>query len=140
MFKKNPLNLIIAAFIFLLIGLYGLYDGLMTSYTERHLYIDLGLLLGIPVFWGLLKHRKGWRTLALFFISVEMIFSALGFIPAVLIIFNRELIPFNLFGISSKTMSFPVAFFTLLAIFLIALWQYKVLSSKKIKQLFISEK
>ncbi len=139
MFKKNPLSLISVAFIFLLIGLYGLYDGLMTLYTERYLEINL-LILGIPVFWGLLKHYKGWRTLALFFISVEMIFSALGFIPAVLIIFNRELIPFNLFGISSKTMSFPVAFFTLLAFFLIALWQYKVLTSKKIKQMFISEK
>ena len=86
MFKKNPLNLIIVAFIFLLIGLYGLYDALVTSFTERHLYIDLGLLLGIPVFWGLLKHRKGWRTLALFFIWVEMIGSAVGFIPVVLII------------------------------------------------------
>lgn len=136
MFKQNPLSLIIVAFIFLVIGLGGLHGMLETLYNERFLGINVGIL-GIPVCYGLLKHRQGWRTLAFFFVWIQLLgpLIAMG-----ILIFNREMTVFKLFGISSQTMSFPMALITLVAIFLLALWQYKVLTSEKIKALFIAEK
>jgi len=133
MFKQNPLRLIIVAFIFLIIGLEGLFEGITTLYNEHHISI-VPQILGIPVFWGLLKHRKGWRTLALFFIWIETVGSLFAM---VIIIFGMNV---RFFGISSLKMSFPLALVPCVAIFLVALWQYKVLTSKKIKKMFIPEK
>jgi len=129
MFKKNPLSLIIVAFIFLVIGLVGLFYQIETFYNEG-LVIDLNIMmLGIPVFWGLLKHRKGWRTLALIFIWIEMV--------SPLIVLGDKI-----FGMKIQLLriSFPLVLVPYMAISLIGLWQYKVLTSKKIRQMFIPEK
>ena len=129
MFKKNPLSLIIVAFIFLLIGLAGLFKQIGTFYNEGFVIaFNIGML-GIPVFWGLLKHRKGWRTLALFFIWIEMVspLIVLGNI-----IFGWDI---QLLGIS-----FPLVLVPYVAISLVGLWQYKVLTSKEIKAMFFPEK
>ena len=128
MFKQNPLSLIIVAFIFLLIGLKGLFETIATSYSEGHFWLE-PMILGIPVFWGLLKHRKGWRTLALFFIWIEMVspLLVLG-----IIIFGWDILPFEI--------SFPLVLVPYVAISLVGLWQYKVLTSKKIKKMFLPEK
>ena len=129
MFKKNPLSLIIVAFIFLLIGLAGLFKQIETFYNEGFVIaFNIGML-GIPVFWGLLKHYKGWRTLALFFIWIEMVspLIVLGNI-----IFGWDI---QLLGIS-----FPLVLVPYVAISLVGLWQYKVLTSKKIKAMFFPEK
>ena len=129
MFKQNPLSLIIVAFIFLLIGLAGLFEQIETFYNEGFVIaFNIGML-GIPVFWGLLKHRKGWRTLALFFIWIEMVspLLVLG-----IIIFGWDILPFEI--------SFPLVLVPYVAISLVGLWQYKVLTSKKIKKMFLPEK
>jgi len=133
MFKQNPLSLIIVAFIFLLIGLRGLFGQIEKFYNEGFvLYFSLEML-GIPVFWGLLKHRKGWRTLALFFIWGEMV------APWIAMVVRISGMNIRILWSLSKTMSFPLALVACFAIFLVALWQYKVLTSKKIKQMFIPE-
>ncbi len=132
MFKQNPLSLIIVAFIFLLSGLKGLFDMIAMLYSEGLFALE-PMILGIPVFWGLLKHRKGWRTLALFFIWGEMV------APWIAMVVRISGMNVRIFGISSLTMSLPLALVSCFAIFLVALWQYKVLTSKKIKQMFIPE-
>ena len=136
MIKDNPLSLRIVAFIFLVIGIGGLYGILESLLKERFLEINIGVL-GLPVCYGLLKHRQVWRTLAFIFIWIEIIGSliAMG-----ILIFNREVTVFKLFGVSSQTMSFPIALVTLGALLLLALWQNKVLTSKNIKEMFISDK
>ncbi len=134
-FKQNPLSLIIVAFIFLGIGVETLFEMLMSFYNKEPSINPLPL--GILVFFGLLMHKNGWRTCALIFIWFVMIVIPPLFI---LNIINREFIRFNVFGVSSQTMSLPVVLFTLLAFFLIVFWFYKVLTSKKIRQMFIPEK
>lgn len=129
MFKQNPLSLIIVSFLFLVIGLVGLFYQIETFYKEG-LVIELNIMmLGIPVFWGLLKHRKGWRTLALIFIWIEMV--------SPLIVLGDKI-----FGMKIQLLriSFPLVLVPYVAISLIGLWQYKVLTSKKIRQMFFPEK
>ena len=134
MFKQNPTSLIIVAFIFLVIGLYGLFEQIKTFYNEGF-NLGLGWLLAILVFWGLLKHRKGWRTLALVFIWIEMLQPL--FRVGDFILGRRDL---RLFGNSSLEMSFPLILVPAVAISLLGFWQYKVLTSKKIKAMFFPEK
>jgi hypothetical protein len=69
--KNNPLNLRIIAFIFLIAGLVSL-GGTLVSLYNHPFTINPGIL-GILICYGLLKHRQGWKTCALFFIWIEMI-------------------------------------------------------------------
>jgi len=142
MFKDNPLSLIVVAFIFLLIGVrtcIGIFEALYNKPDiNEFVYYCLNHIpemLGILVFWGLLKHIRAWRIVALIFIWVEMLWPLFAGIW----LFTKEE-PISIFGISSQMMSFPLFLITLVAIFLLALWQYTVLTNVKIKKLFSVEK
>ncbi len=133
--KNNPLDLNLVAFIFLLIGLASLVDILITLY--KHPFTVHPGILGIPVCYGLLKHRQGWKSCALFFVWIEMIASAgglLGFLVA-LVVEGDLAVKYHSTAVP-KALAAPLAFILTATVFLLALWQYKVLTSAKIKEMF----
>ncbi len=133
--KNNPLNLRLVAFIFLLIGLASLVQTLVTLY--KHPFTINPGILGIPICYGLLKHRQGWKTCALFFIWIEMMAGVFGLVALlVALVVGGNLVAQYHSSVLPKAMAAPLAFILTVAVFLLALWQYKVLTSPKIKELF----
>ena len=133
--KNNPLDLKLVASIFLLIGLASLVHTLATLY-ELPVMINPSIL-GIWVCYGLLKHRQGWKTCALFFIWIEMI-APVFFLIAMLValVIGGDFAVKYHSATLPKAIAAPLAFILAAAAFLLALWQYKVLASARIKEMF----
>jgi hypothetical protein len=95
-------------------------------------YLTTGVL-GIPIYFGLLRHSAGWRALAL-------VFTWLGFIviPLVALVSLFGTVPayFDIFG--SHVAQIPAWWVAVAAIpfFCLNLWMYRVLVNPQVRALF----
>ncbi|MFX0135815.1 MAG: hypothetical protein ACFFDN_19385, partial [Candidatus Hodarchaeota archaeon] len=121
--KSSPLSLQVIAFFFILIGILAAIDIFKTFINMQidkiHIRLNFSVL-GIFIGPGLLKHSRGWRICALIFIWIALI----G-IPIMSVFLLLKALPLGF-------TPFLIPFF----IFLIALWEYHVLTSPDILKLF----
>src|SRR5690606_32982297 len=99
------------------------------------IYLDFDVL-GIPTFFGLRRLSAGWRTFALVCLWIQLIACPVFFLLG---IFWKSPTAFEIFG--QKVASVPHIWVSILSIpmFLLALWQYRVLTRDDIRTLFISD-
>ncbi|MFK7959061.1 MAG: hypothetical protein AB8G96_00925 [Phycisphaerales bacterium] len=127
----RPLSLTIVAWLFLLDG-FGSVLGMIHGLANQRVWLSLGLL-GIPVGFGLMRYRSGWRTCALALLWLEFLA-----IPVFLIVLasqnGRPYVQF--WGYRQELDSTAPLYFMLPLVFLFALWQYRVLTRPDIRRRF----
>lgn len=126
-----PRALRIVAVLHLLSGIVSAV-GTVLLLLQSHVYLDLGVL-GIPIYYGLLRLSSGWRTCALVWLWLSMLTM-----PVVVLIawLTNEPAPLRIFGLQLSALS-PFSLTVLsIPMFLLALWQYRVLTRPDIRALF----
>ena len=125
-----PISLKIIAALFFISGVSTLINMI---YLLFHHHINFNFsVLGIFVGWGLIKLKSGWRICALLFTWFALIGTP---IAAAMVLGAAGPIPIAIAGMPSSTARFW-ALLILGIIFAFAIWQYRVLTSAKIKALF----
>ena len=129
--KKAPTALIVIAVLFIISGIYHVFD-VMVLFTHSKLSLSSGVL-GIFVGPGLLRFRPGWRICALVFTWFGLIFTP---VFAVLALNGGRSVPVvyfdHTFGFMPQGLSLLVAFIY----FLFFIWQYRVLTNEDVVRLF----
>ena len=99
---------------------------------NNHININFGVL-GLFIGPGLLRLSRGWRTCALVFLWIAIIGA-----PFIAIIFIAHSGPLNftLFGQKVGHASKEIGLAIAAIVFVIALWQYRVLTRPDIRPLF----
>jgi hypothetical protein len=122
------------AAIFLVTGLVSVWD-VIAHYNGA---IRLSMtLLGIPIFFGLRRLSKGWRTCALAIIWVAMLFTV---VMLVFTFFVKAAGEVSVFGVKLGNLSTVETVLFCLALFLFYFWQYRVLTSDRVRALFYRER
>ena len=108
--------------------------GMLVQIVQARLLLDFNAL-GIPIYYGLLQLKTPWRTCALVFLWLEMIAAPVWFVFG---LSARDPAPFQVFGIPAGDVS--PAWICVLAVpsFVLAVWQYRVLTRPEIRALFVS--
>jgi len=128
---RLPIQLKIVSWIFILGGISAAIE-IFIDATKGHMNLNFGVL-GIFVGIGLLHLKRGWRTLALVFLLMALIFTP---IVGVLAISRPGNLDFQLFGQKIAAIS-PFLFFLLLAgFFALTLWQFRVLVCRDVSAIF----
>lgn len=107
--------------------------GIVIGLTKNHVNLDLNVL-GIPMYYGLLRWSSGWRTCALVFCWAGMLLTPVAFLMGL----NAEAPAFlKVFGV--QVASLPAIWLSALSIafFLLNLWQYRVLTRPDIRAAFL---
>jgi hypothetical protein len=129
---KNPISLRIVAVLFVLAGIFAVIEVIVSL-----MYSHISLNLSVLCLWigpGLLRHDRTWRTWALVFLWIGLIFIPLFCMIAL----GRDTVDFKLFGIPAGQIPAAYGIVGAIAIFLLTLWQYRVLTRPDIRQLFVS--
>ena len=129
--RSIPTSLKVVAVLFVLSGLSSLIE-VMISLAHGHLSINFGVL-GLLIGPGLLRLSRGWRTWALVLTWLAIILAP---IAAIAFLAVQGPIEFLLFG--QQVGDAPTALGVGLAalVFLVALWQYRVLTRPDVRALF----
>ena len=129
--QQIPLSLKVVALLFILGGITDVIE-MFVAITQGNLKITLGFL-GIFIGMGLLSLRPGWRTCALVFTWFAMIV-----IPIFAVIVMASPGPLNFSVLGQKVGHSPKELGLLVAIimFLVSLWQYRVLIRHDVRKLF----
>ena len=106
--------------------------GMLVQLTYGHINIDFGVL-GIPMYFGLMRLDSGWRTCALVFVWMSIVAA-----PFVFFIGLSAEVPayFQAFGVSLATVSPVWLSVTTVPFFLLSLWEYRVLTRRDVRSLF----
>ena len=128
--RDNPMALRIVAGLFVLQGLLTAVDVILKS-CRGHLDLNL-MLLCLWIGPGLLRHSPTWRKWALAFLWLGFFSSAVLFLMA---LFHSPVDMKILGQVARPIPMFPVLLFSC-AMFLLVLWQYRVLIRPDVKQLF----
>ena len=105
---------------------------LVLALSRGHLSVNLGVFYILAAI-GLFRLSRGWRTFVLFTLWFAFILIPVGMF---LVLGAGGPITFNLFGASVGMIKPPVACFFLFLVFLLCLWQYRVLTRPDIRGLF----
>ncbi len=91
-------------------------------------------LLGIPIFFGLLKLRNGWRVCAMVLLLIGMVAC-----PILFILGLSGAVPahFTFFGAVVSGIPGWVVSVGTIPLFLLVLWQYRVLIRPDVRRLFV---
>jgi hypothetical protein len=108
--------------------------GTLWQLTQHRVILDFGVL-GIPICFGLMGLRAGWRTCALTFLWIDFI---LGGIVFTLGFVTPGPVSFGVFGARPTTVSPVWLCIVVVPMFALALWQYRVLTRPDIRALFAS--
>lgn len=127
-----PTALRIVAVIHLLIGLFSVAE-VLVQLTQRHLNFNFGVL-GIPIYFGLMRLSAGWRTCALVFNWLGMLLALLVFIVGIVVEDPAE---FAVWGVPVASVSSLWLSVVSVAWFILCLWQFRVLTRLDIIELFI---
>ena len=93
-------------------------------------------VLGIPAFFGLRKLSRGWRTYALFMLWVVFIVAP---IVVIFCVGSTLLVRYKVFEVPEPNDLPSVwTYVVAAAAFLLALWQYRILTRPDIRGLFIA--
>lgn len=132
--KEIPQSLRLVASVQLILGIMCALKTLVLLF-DGTISFQAGIL-GIPIYFGLLNLRNGWRVCAIFLVLFGLISLPILFIlgvtqegPA-----NVEVVGINIAQAPSWVVSLETIPF-----FLLALWQYRVLARPDIRQLFLTE-
>lgn len=129
--QPAPLSLKIVAALFILGGISSIVD-VITSLTQGNLNLNLGVL-GLLVGIGLLRFSRGWRTCALVFLWIALIGLPL---VALVFLFLAGAVNYTIFwqnmGGGSRWLGVALA----AVLFVVVLWQYRVLTRPDIRNLF----
>jgi hypothetical protein len=128
---RIPGSLKVVAALFILGGVSAAIE-VVVSLMNNRISINLGVL-GIFIGPGLLRLSRGWRTCALVFLWIALIAIP---IFTILMIGHSGPLDFKILG--QKVGYAPKELGILMAVllFLLALWQYPVLTSQRVRRLF----
>jgi sterol desaturase/sphingolipid hydroxylase (fatty acid hydroxylase superfamily) len=130
----NPTPLRIVAGMFIFSGICIAAD-IVISLFHGNVNINLGIL-SLWIGPGLLKHNRGWRDWALIFLWFGIIGApVLLFIACV---YDMDSTQTKILGIQIGNIPNALIFVYIAAIFLLDIWQYRVLTRPDIKALFKS--
>ena len=129
--KQAPRALSIVVALFIISGLFAALE-VLVSLTRGRINLNFGVL-GIFIGLGLLRFRRGWRTCALLFTWIALVFVP---VFALLVLGGAHPIRVKLFGQRVGSTSPGTALFIAVAAFAVALWQYRVLTRRDVVQLF----
>ncbi len=127
-----PTCLKVVAYLFIICGVLAVIE-IIVSLMNNHININLGVL-GIFIGFGLLKFKAGWRTFALVWIWLALIFVP---IFAVLCIVDPSKLHYRIMGQNVGRAPVPVALAFTAIFFCLALWQYRVLTRPDIRERFL---
>ncbi|MBK7643764.1 MAG: hypothetical protein IPJ19_12085 [Planctomycetes bacterium] len=113
-----PKDLRLVAWIQLLCGLCSVVTVAFQAAHNRY-FLDFSVL-GVPIYFGLMSKSNAWRTCTIVMLQLELVL-----LPCVFLV--------GLAGIPTGHVSAPVL---ALPIFLLVLWQYRVLMRAEIRALF----
>jgi hypothetical protein len=107
--------------------------GMVVQLTRNHLNLDFGVL-GIPIYFGLMRLSSGWRTCALVFLWFSLILA-----PVVFFVGLAAQHPawFGMFGVRLASVSPVWLSVAALLLFVLSLWQYRVLTRPGVRTLFL---
>ena len=112
------------AIIHLVMGVEAL-AGVLVHLARNSYQLNLGVL-GIPICFGLLRFSRGWRTCALALLWVGLLLVPLG---VLLSVFGSGPVTFFVFGLSVGQLARPWLYVMAAVMFMLFLWQYRVLVS-----------
>jgi len=101
------------------------------SLADGNIRLELGVIQ-IFVAFGLLRLRRGWRTVGLVFLWLSLIFDPIGLVLMLLGSGNGRIAFFSMDVVESESLSAAL----IVAGFLLALWQYWTLTRPGIRHLF----
>jgi hypothetical protein len=132
---RIPIQLKLVAWIFILSGISAAIEIFIDASNGRTNF-NFGIL-GVFTGVGLLRLRRGWRTLALISLVI-----ALASIPIVslLALSTPGNFSFNLFGQKVVAVSPPLFFIILVVVFVFTFWQFRVLVRPDIRAMFLNRK
>lgn len=129
--QHTPASLKVVAILFILGGIHSVIE-VIVAFTHSRISINFGVL-GLFIGPGLLALRPGWRTCALVFIWIALILIP---IFTIFMLCHSGPLDFNVFGqkvgYASKEFGLAVA----IILFLLSLWQYRVLNRSDVRALF----
>jgi len=133
--KRAPMSLKIIAVVFFLSGAWALFDFLSHLGSNNNYIFNLGIL-GMPIAWGLMNYRAGWRTCALVFLwfafivlAVFPLFILLSPPESIFVFWNGKRI--------EPTMNVRlIACSLVIPFFLLTFWMYRVLTGPDVRALF----
>ena len=126
----NPLALRIVAGLFTFTGVCAVIEVVLLL-TRGHIDLNFGVL-GLWIGPGLLRHNRTWRTWALVFLWIGLIGSPVFTLLAL----TRSALDFKVFGIPVGKVPNGIGLIVAAAVFLLSLWQYRVLTRPEIRRLF----
>jgi len=126
-----PTSLKIVAILFILGGINSVID-VIVAILHNRINIHFGVL-GLFIGPGLLSLRPGWRTCAIVFIWIALIFLP---IFTVFMFLHSGPLDFNVFGQKVGHASKEFGLVMAVIMFLLSLWQYKVLNRSDVRSLF----
>ncbi len=129
--QPPPTSLKIVAGLFIFSGVCSAID-VVVSLMHSHININFGVL-GLFIGPGLLRFSRGWRTCALVFLWIALIGVP---IIALLLMVSQGPFDFKVFGqkVGHASKGFGLAIAAV--VFVLALWQYRVLTRPDIRKLF----
>jgi hypothetical protein len=127
-----PRSLRVVAVIQLLSGLSSV-AGILVHLTQNHINLDFGVL-GIPIYFGLRRLSSGWRTCALVFLWFGLLVAPVIFFLGLV---AHSPAYFQFFGIRFASISPVWLSIAAVPLFLLSLWQYRVLTRPGIRSLFL---
>lgn len=126
-----PTDLRIVAWLFVLRGVLAVVDVLVQAARD-----DVSLnfnVLGIPIGLGLLRLRRGWRTLALAFVLFSLIALT---VVCTLVFASTGPAQFHLFGVCMGTVDRSWFLVAGAVLFVLELWQCRVLLRREVAARF----
>jgi hypothetical protein len=129
--QTAPTSLKIVAVLFLLGGLSSAVDVLIRL-TQGSLFLNLGVL-GLFIGVGLLRFSRGWRTCALVFLWLTMIGCPL---VGVVMLVSDQPLEYTMFGQKMGEAPKAAGVAILAVVFVLAIWQYWVLTRPSVRRLF----
>jgi hypothetical protein len=128
---RIPTALAVVAWMFLLAGLGAVYN-VVENLRAGRLFIDCGIF-GIPAFFGLRSFSRGWRTYALVMIWIGLAVTPVLFLAG---LSQKTLSDVKCYGLSFAEIT-PIGLVLVSAtLFLVLLWEYRVLTRPDIRELF----
>jgi len=132
--RQIPTALSVVSYLFLITGILAVIE-IIVSATRGAIHPNF-LFLGLWIFGGLRRYSRGWRTCALVFIWISLIFLAV--IIGVILFVGGALWqrPSD-----HNVVELPLVWSLMIVVpfFVLTLWQYRVLTRPDIRSLFYGE-
>jgi hypothetical protein len=129
--RRIPASLKVVAILFILGGICSVIE-VLVSLMYSHININFGVL-GLFIGPGLLALRRGWRTCALVFVWIALIFIP---IFTIFMLGHSGPLDFKVFGQKVGHASKELGLATAAILFLLSIWQYRVLTRPDVRRLF----